>query len=240
MKLTVLGANSITSSRGNCASYLIQNEKTKLVFDLGFGALPAIKKYASLDEINNIFITHYLHADHVSDLIGFLWAKKLLGFNNQLNLYGPKGLNEWLQKMLDLYTIGPLPFLIKVNELSNKKFNVDSFAITSKPVEHKDIQALAFRIEENGKSIVYSGDSEYCQALETISEKADLLVLDCTFKEKKSDHMTIQECIDLGLKSGTKKIMLSHLSKETEKEHTPSKKGTMQIIKAKDSLELEI
>jgi ribonuclease BN (tRNA processing enzyme) len=242
MKLTILGAGAMTSSMA-CSSYLIESKNNALLIDLGFGSITNLKKVLSPLKIHNILITHYLHADHIIDLIELLWVKKILKEKNQLNVFGPKGINSFINKMLELFPELNLEFKLKIKELEYNKFNLFDFCIESKPVKHANIAALGYRIKLGKKVIVYSGDTEATETLIDLSKNADILILDCNNNEKKSNHMTAEECALIAEKAKAKTLILSHLSHKTENLNIVSiakKYFNGKIIKAKDLMQLKI
>ena len=50
-------------------------------------------------KIGKIFITH-LHGDHIFGLPGLIGSRSFLGGEEQLDIYGPTGLDEWLKTTL--------------------------------------------------------------------------------------------------------------------------------------------
>ena len=49
--------------------------------------------------------------------------------------------------------------------------------------------------DSNGKSIVYSGDTDYCPELIELADNCDLLILECSFPDdmKVEGHLTPSE-----------------------------------------------
>ncbi|CAD2075804.1 ribonuclease Z [Phocicoccus pinnipedialis] len=102
MRLTVLGSGAGLPSK--------ERKTQSIILDL----IPEINAYFLIDvgealqhqllhtniksrKINHIFITH-LHGDHIYGLPGFLSSRAFQGGENQpLHIYGPKGIEEWLE-----------------------------------------------------------------------------------------------------------------------------------------------
>ena len=71
-----------------CPSMLVDES---LVFELGPGALGNIRRsFIETERLSSVFISH-CHADHISDLIPFLWAIQIGGRKNPLRITGPPG-----------------------------------------------------------------------------------------------------------------------------------------------------
>ena len=101
-KLTILGCNSAipTSERKPTAQLLNVSERFFLI-DCGEGTQLQLRKYRfKLQSIQHIFISH-LHGDHYFGLIGLISTMHLLGREKELNVYGPKDLDEILNIQLE-------------------------------------------------------------------------------------------------------------------------------------------
>ncbi len=71
------------SAKRACASILVDES---IVFDLGPGALGNIRRSRiETERLSSVFISH-CHADHISDLIPFLWAVQIDGRKNPLRI----------------------------------------------------------------------------------------------------------------------------------------------------------
>ena len=75
MRLTIIGCSGSFPGPDSPAScYLVEAEGFRLLVDLGSGALGVLQRYARLDEIDAIWISH-LHADHCLDLCCYSVAR---------------------------------------------------------------------------------------------------------------------------------------------------------------------
>lgn len=106
-------------------------------------------------KINKIFITH-LHGDHIFGLPGFLGSRSFLGGEDELTIYGPVGLKEWIYSTLRL-TKTHLTYPLKIEEiLEGVVFENDSFKVRTQLLQHV-IPCFGFRIEQkplSGKLLV--------------------------------------------------------------------------------------
>ncbi|MDW0117280.1 ribonuclease Z [Sporosarcina thermotolerans] len=97
-------------------------------------------------KINKIFITH-LHGDHIFGLPGFLGSRSFLGGEEELTIYGPVGIKEWVITSLRI-TKTHLTYPLTINEIdSSILFEDDQFKVTTKELEHV-IECFGFRIEQ--------------------------------------------------------------------------------------------
>ena len=64
-------------------------------------------------------------------------------------------------------------------------------------------------------AVVYSGDTEPCENMVTISKKADLLIHDATFAEYVEDrmHSGAKDAAAIAKKAGVRNLILTHFSR---------------------------
>lgn len=103
-------------------------------------------------KIDKIFISH-LHGDHYLGLMGLLFSMHLLKRESDLDLFGPRGLDEIITLQLK-YSRSALNFKINFHavspELPYSLFHDDTISIESIPLTHK-IPCTGFIFKENPK-----------------------------------------------------------------------------------------
>ena len=62
------------------------------------------------------------------------------------------------------------PIRFAVHELEQDTISVNDIMVETKPLNHQQSACLGYRIHYQGKSIVYSGDTDYCDALVTLAQ----------------------------------------------------------------------
>ena len=91
MRLTVVGcAGTIPGPHSAASCYLLEAEGFRLVVDLGSGSLGPLQRYAAVDQIDAVALSH-LHADHFIDMCS-LWVARNWsseGTLPRLPVYGP-------------------------------------------------------------------------------------------------------------------------------------------------------
>ncbi len=124
-----------------------------LLFDCGEGTqLQFQKARLKPGKLTKIFITHF-HGDHFYGLIGLLTSLQLGGRKNALHLYGPKGLDQYLEFMQKLshFTFGYDIFIHEVAENDTKTvWDFEEYQVIAKPLQHS-LFVLGFRLEEKPK-----------------------------------------------------------------------------------------
>ena len=92
------------------------------------------------------------------------------------------------------------------------------FHLQSAPVAHNP-ESLAYRVTgSDGRSVVYSGDTDYSENLIGLAENADVLVCESAFPdERKVDgHLTPSLAGEIATRAGVRKLVLTHFYPECD------------------------
>ncbi|GGE37867.1 ribonuclease Z [Pullulanibacillus camelliae] len=102
-----------------------------------------------LSRVQKIFITH-LHGDHIFGLPGLLGSRSFQGGIGPLEVYGPKGIAEFIERNLAISETH-LTYPIKIQEIDEGIiYEDDTFRVVCGRLEHV-IPSLGYRIEEKDK-----------------------------------------------------------------------------------------
>src|SRR3954465_11687841 len=96
MRLTVLGcAGSFPGPESACSAYLIEAQGFRLLMEFGPGSLSALQRYADLDSVDAILLSH-LHGDHMLDACSFIVVGRYApdGPRAPVPVYAPLGAAE--------------------------------------------------------------------------------------------------------------------------------------------------
>lgn len=141
MKLTILGCYAATPRTiTNPTSQVLEIKNQMFLIDCGEGTQVQLRKHKiKFSRINRIFISH-LHGDHFYGLIGLISTFSLLNRENDLHVYGPKGIKKIILLQLKLsnsYTGYNLYF----HELESKEsivvFEDDNVIVHTIPLQHR-------------------------------------------------------------------------------------------------------
>jgi len=214
----ILGSGgSAVSAKRACPSFLLENS---MLFDIGPGSLRNLRiSKVDPNRIHQLFISHP-HADHISDLIPFLWAVQIDGRREELNLYGPPGFREIFHKLMECTNTPPsfFTFPLSIHELNfgSKINNVSTCATIH------SIPTLAFRVELDGRSFCYSADTAYCSSVVTLAKDVDMFLHEATFLEDQAAiavltrHSTARTAGQVAKEAGAKRLVLFHLPPPNE------------------------
>jgi ribonuclease BN (tRNA processing enzyme) len=218
MKLTVLGSGTgiVTAKRGS-PGYLVYINGNTLLIDSGSGTMRKIAEASSnFREIDYAIYTHF-HPDHVVDLISLLFALRIPSDDNKgrnLTVIGPYGMKNLYQNLVRDFNnfIEPRGYDLVIKELSNGHVDFKDFKISSCLVKHHD-NSIAYRVEsKDGKTLVYSGDTDYCKSIVELAKDVDVLLLECSYPKhmKVEGHLNATLAGKIARESNCKKLILTH------------------------------
>jgi ribonuclease BN (tRNA processing enzyme) len=110
----------------------------------------------------------------------------------------------------------PRPYAVDFQELSTETTQLGPAFVTPFRVRHfPDGVAYGFRVELDGKTVVYSGDTEWTEQLAHQTAGADLFICECsTFASKENYHMSHTELIDHRARISADRTILVHAGEE--------------------------
>lgn len=250
MEVIFIGTGcGVPSKRRASPALIIKVKGRPFLFDSGSGTL---RRMLEVDiegnDLSHIFYTH-LHVDHTADLPAILFAaKNPLGLREEdLVLVGPKGLGNFYRDLLTLYKeqIVSLHYQVIIEEIEDDSREFLGCKIISRTLPHT-LQSIGYRIEDDeGRVVVYSGDTDYCSELLLLAEDADLAILESSFPDgmKVPGHLTPSLAGRIAREAGCKRLALNHLYPVCEGYDVVSGASESfggEVILAEDLMRIEI
>lgn len=251
MRLTILGSGTNLHPTRAAAGYLVRTDQT-LLLDFGPRTLSnLLKTGVNRHRITHILFSHF-HADHFSDFITYyfdalIYTKHGGGWRPDLTLIGPRGTKTLFRSIMASFpSFSDPPFRVHLKEVTDRAFQIGETRITPRRVVHvPDLNSVGYRIEHKGKTLVYSGDAQYCDSLVRLCRDTDIAVLDCSFPATKPGpvHMHAGECGRVAEEAGVDRLVLSHFYPPTDRADVKAQaaenfRGT--VIKGKDLLTIRL
>ena len=224
MKVTILGKyGPYPPAGGSCSGYLLEGENTKILLDCGNGVFNRLQKHIPHESLDAVVISH-LHWDHVADLFIFRYAVErslVLGKRKRpLEVYT-------LTEPWEVYSF--LPFLDAVDIKSLNRYGdikLGEFKLTFLPTVHSK-PCCAVKVEKEGKTMVYSGDTEYFEGLIDFVGSSHLFLCEANFLARdlnlnRSNHLASFQAAQIAREGGVKSLKLTHLHPENPVEEVLS------------------
>lgn len=187
MRLTVLGCSGSGPGPTSPASgYLVSAGGTQLLLDLGNGAFGALQRHLDPWELDAVALSH-LHADHCADMTNLVVHRR----------YHPRPPAQVAP--LPVYAPDDAPvrlaaaYAADAQERATTDLSdvlafhpvarggvVGAVTLRTTPVEHP-VAAYALRVEHDGASLAYSGDTGPCAGLTELARGADVLLCEASW-----------------------------------------------------------
>jgi ribonuclease Z len=153
VKITFLGTSSGVPTRSrNVSSVAISLPQRAEVwlFDCGEGTQhQLLRSEIRSSQIRRIFVTH-MHGDHIFGLMGLIASIGLAGKGQDIEIYGPQGLAEYLQSCAK-YSYMHLNSRLQVREVKpGLVYEDDEFIVTCQLLKHR-VPAYGYRIAEKDR-----------------------------------------------------------------------------------------
>lgn len=220
---------------------LLEMPETKYLLDCGNTAMIGMRKFGvNPDEIDGIILTH-LHGDHFGGIPVLILYEQFRKREKPLYIVGPEGTENRLRETMEVFypgsTVVKRMFDAKVVELDKyENYSLNNLLITTyQAIHYSGADAFIVKIETPGKTVVYTGDTQWTDDIIEASRNADLLIVEAYFYEKKVryhlDYLTIWQNRH---RIKAKKILLTHLGEDMfanlDKLSIPHAKDGMKII----------
>ncbi len=196
MKLTIVGCGDAFGSGGRLQTcFCIDTGTSRLLIDCGATALIGLERTGiDPNSINAIQVSH-LHGDHFSGLVWwFLHAVHVAKRRSALTVAGPIGIEMRFRQAAEVLFPGALrvemPFELRfVEQAAGQTYTVGEFNVRAFEVSHPSgAAAHALRIEGGGRTIAFSGDTEWVDALVPCASGADIFLCECYAYDRPVRH----------------------------------------------------
>ena len=216
MKVKFLGTSGYyqtTDRWTNCVAV----PELGIVLDGGTGILRLRDNPVIQGDIN-LLLSHY-HHDHLDGI----FALHSIAKGKIVNFYGRQVEQSVRGFFSEPFCSTPLrehDFTPVFHEIDNSSFRINNARVQSREFTHKTYPVLGFRIEYQGKTVVYVTDSFEPEDEIDFVQRADLLIHECHYtnadikKALQEHHGFSRGVAELARDAGVKRLAICHLDPE--------------------------
>jgi ribonuclease BN (tRNA processing enzyme) len=183
--------------------------------DMGHGALGVLQRYAALDQVDAVLLSH-LHADHCVDLYGFRIARQYWpgGPMPVIPVYAPGGALERIAKIHGVDDQDGVAERFDFVTMAPGTFGIGPFQIQAGRMNHP-VETYGVRVSHGGSSLAYSADTAHSDELVQLATGADVALFEASFQTQPDLppdlHLTAREAAEHATRAGAGHLVLTHL-----------------------------
>ena len=257
--LVVLGSGGPRPFGRGGTSYLVEIDGApRILVDCGPGTFLRVGELKlDLDRVDTLLLTH-LHIDHTGDLPGFFLARTLTARAPAIRflVFGPAGSGVFpsTTRFLNLLfekggaweyqkafgsdeEIHGTDLPIELNSPIDRIVDVDGLRVTAIATHHGDCPSVAYRVDYDKESIVFSGDMDASAVpnLVRLAKGCSLLVFHCAVLDPPNSpsqlyalHTPPHRIGEAARDAGARRLLLSHIAPDVEE----ASRAVLQSIRA--------
>jgi ribonuclease BN (tRNA processing enzyme) len=201
---------------------LVDGPRSRVALDFGASSLIALAQQGiDPNSIDAVLLTH-LHGDHCGG-VPFLLLDAMLGARRArpLTIAGPPDVQRRLGEVREAvfpgsHVMTPRFPLTWVELTPGPTHAVLDLVVTARPARHTaETSPSALRVEVGGKTIAYTGDTEWTEDVAAVVRGADLCIAECYFYDTPVRwHLNYPDIVAHRPELGGARLILTHLSRQ--------------------------
>ncbi|MDJ0830336.1 MAG: ribonuclease Z [Desulfobacterales bacterium] len=225
--VTILGSGTcVPSLKRSACSVLIETGMAVILIDAGPGTIRRLlHANKTIFDITHILFSHF-HPDHTAELVPLLFATKYPNSDRRqtpLTIIAGNGLNTFLKNLMSAYNNWlDLPRgILNTIEMDTTRFDSRTFSdfhLETTPVKHNP-ESIAYRINSHQhKSIVYSGDTDFCESLVQLAQETDVFICESSHPDhlKVPGHLSPSVAGEIAVRASAGRLILTHFYPECD------------------------
>lgn len=223
MKLTIIGSGDAFGSGGRLQTcFHVAWSGGRFLIDCGATSLTGMfRQGIDPNDVSTIFVTH-LHGDHFGGLVWWLiHAVHVSGRTAPLTVVGPAGTEERFTAAAEALFPGSITserrFELRFRAWQDAEPLTEG-GVTATPfaVSHPSgATPYALRFEVDGRTLAFSGDTEWVESLVSAARGADLFICECFAYVREARYHLNWRTIEANLpRLAARHVLLTHLGPE--------------------------
>ena len=231
MKLTVLGSGTVVpDGRRSSSGYFVEAGDVRMMMDCGAGSVHALPRYGcAWEKMTHLYISHF-HVDHVAELPALFFAFKH-GMRSErrepLTIIGPSGLERVMegfkQALGERLFIPRFPVGLTLLAPGDQIELSEDATLGVAKTPHNE-ESLAVRVTHRGRSICYTGDTDYSEDIAHFFAKTSVMVSECSFLERREGvpHVTAADVGRMAALAEAERLIVTHFYFDVDEDEVTS------------------
>jgi len=221
MRLTVIGSGDAFGSGGrfNTCFHLAAGERRVLI-DCGATTHTALRvRNIDSNTIDAVILSH-LHGDHFGGIPFLMIDGQYLSRRERPLLFaGPPGTTECINAALEVFFAGSsktkyrFPWSVIEIPVGVPTDVLGLNVVSAEVIHFSGAPSTALRISDGKKTVAYSGDTQWTEALLPIAAGADLFIVECyEYERELTGHMNWKTIKQRLADFKARRVMLTHMN----------------------------
>lgn len=215
MRLTILGRNGPFPAPGGATSgYFLAAGESHIAIDMGSGVLSRLTALTPPEELTALLLTHW-HYDHCADVLPLIYRLEACA-TKPLHIFAPVDESSLVRKAVQacgkivLHDVAP-----------GETFQVGEVQVTAFTARHP-VPAVMYRIQAEGRTFCYTGDTNTVEVLVDFAKRADFLLADGLFTDatwregpvpaEGKPHLSASHVAQLAKDADVRRFVITHLN----------------------------
>lgn len=209
VKIEVLGCNGpFPAADGATSGYLVSSGDARIVMDLGTGTLGRLTAITAPEQVTAVVFSHW-HFDHTSDMLPLMYRLQACAAQ-PLHVYGPVDEQSPIRAAVAADATTVLHDIAPGDRLDLDGVQADVFAA------RHPVPAVMLRLQAEGRTLCYTGDTNEVPWLTDFARSADLLLADGLFPTaawtEGKPHLSARLTAELADRAGAARLVITHLN----------------------------
>jgi ribonuclease BN (tRNA processing enzyme) len=242
LRVRFLGSGDAFGSGGRFQACIwIGTDGFQALLDCGATSLLALRRWG-IDpcEIDAVLVSHF-HGDHFGGVPYLILDAQFRKRTRPLTIAGPRGIEGRTRVAMEEAFAGSSltvqRFEVHYVELDRAPSVIGPLTVRALSVTHTPgAGAIGLRVEVGGRTLAYSGDTEWTDSLRELAAGADPFIAESYSFEKRIPYHLSYRALDEHLASlGAKRVILTHVGPEMLE-----RLNDARLEVASDGLEIEL
>jgi len=222
VKVRFLGSGDAFGSGGRFQTCIhLQSGASQLLLDCGASSLIAMRRFGVEPQAIDTVILSHLHGDHFGGVPFLILDGQFKRRTRPLIVAGPPGVEARVREAMEVFFPGSTrverKFETRFVELADRApVEVGPVRVTGFAVVHASgAPPFALRVAAEGKTVSYSGDTEWTESLIDAARGADLFIAEALFYDKRIKyHLDLTTLLRHRARLECRRLVVTHMGED--------------------------